>query len=127
MINECVHERSVSRLVSRNSELSDSLKAHISQCENCTRKYNILCHENSVLKENVSSYKSNFEIKETLSREVELIVERYAEKSKRDARVLKNNSFGSLNHNVLAFVKRLTQPISLILMLFVGALYFLTL
>ena len=127
MINECVHERSVNRLVSRNSELSDSLKTHISQCENCTRQYNILCHENSLLEESVASFKANFDIKETLDREVQLIVKRYTEDSSLNQKVLKKNQFGSLKHNVSSFMRGLLQPVSLFLMLSIGALYFLTL
>lgn len=123
MENHCVHERTIGSNLLKNSELSDSLRAHISDCSHCQKKYDLICHENSMIKKEVERFRASIDMKDHLTREVSLQLESYLEEIERATKLKNRYSFGSIKENVVAFGKGLTDPISLFILFVIGAFY----
>lgn len=123
MENHCVHERTIGSNLLKNSNLSDSLRVHISDCVHCQKKYDLICHENSIIKEEVERYRASIDMKDHLTREVSLQLESYLEEVEKVAKFKKRYSFGSLKENILSFGKGLTDPVSLFIIFVIAAFY----
>lgn len=114
-MDQCVHERTLNHSLSKNQALSDSLMAHVSDCPQCTKKYDLLCHENSLLKSKVHGFKISQMTESSLRDEIALILE----KSEKDISLSlvkdKFKASGSLRENIYAFYRTLIEPKTILL------------
>ena len=123
METHCVHERTVSRNLLKNSDLSNSLKAHISDCSHCQNKYDLVCHENTIIKEEVANFHASVDMKDHLTREVAMALDNYNEELERSVQAKKRYSFGTIRENILSFGRGLTDPVSLFILFIVISFY----